>query len=119
MAQTKRCHGLCHASRLFPVDCLRLALGNRAEAAATRADVPQKHERSRAVVPALTDIGALGGLANRVQTQPPSQLLQVVEIVPDRGLGAQPFRLGLADRWRQIDLYQLWRTRHLLIDFTL
>src|SRR5689334_11931618 len=105
MAQAKRCYGLGHASWLFPVDCLRLALGNRAEAAGARADIPQKHERGRTVVPALADVRALRGLANRVQTQPASQLLKIVEVVPDRGLGAQPFRLGLADRQRQIDLY--------------
>ena len=51
--------------RFVPINCLRPALRNRAETAAPCADIAQKHECGRALIPAFPDIGALRGFANR------------------------------------------------------
>ncbi len=39
-----------------------------------------------------------------MQTQPTSQLLQIVETIADRSLGPKPIRLRLPDRWADLDL---------------
>lgn len=60
-----------HLSRVKRLECVRLGRLLRrldgAELAPSRARVPQQHDRARAAVPALSDVGTLGFLAYRVK----------------------------------------------------
>jgi hypothetical protein len=104
MLQAKLCDGISHALGLLVVDRLRLALGHGAEAAAPRAEVAEHHEGSGLVVPALADVGAVGGLADSVQIELAGQLLQVVEGLAHRRTRLKPLGLGSGLAWSQVDL---------------
>jgi hypothetical protein len=65
------------------------------------------------MIPALPNIGTLRGLAHRVQSQSTSQFFEVVEVLAHGSLGPEPLWLGLANRRREIDLYELGSSCHL------
>ena len=50
---------------------------------------------------------------NGMQTKPPRQLLQIVEVVAHRSLGPQPLRLGRTHGCAKLNLNELGRSRHL------
>ena len=68
-------------ARLVVVEPGRSAGLDRAEPAGPGARVAQDHDRRRALVPALPDVGAAGLLADRVERQAPEQALEVVVVV--------------------------------------
>ena len=92
VAEFERGDGLGHAAWLVEIHLQRRAFLHRAKAAPPCADVPQDHERRRAAAPALTDVGARGALANRVQSQVADQTFQLAVVFTRRGRGADPFR---------------------------
>ena len=59
---------LGHTGGLFIIDRLRLSLGYSTKTTAPSADVAQQHEGCRAMIPALADVGTLGGLTDGVQS---------------------------------------------------
>ena len=99
-------NGIGDAAGLFVVDGLGLAFGDRAEAAAAGAEVAEHHEGSGLVVPALTDVGAVGGLADGVEVEVAGQLLEGVEGLTHGGAGLEPGGLGRRLAGRQVDLDQ-------------
>src|SRR5215471_474131 len=112
MLKTERSDSFRDTARLVPIDRLRAALGDGAKSAAACADVTEEHECGRAMVPALADVRALGGLADRVQSEAASKLLEIVKVVTDRSFGLEPVRLGNARRRSERDLDKLGRSRH-------
>jgi hypothetical protein len=104
MFDAEASHRFGHSLGFFIIDWPRLALGNRAESAAAGANVAEQHERRSAVIPALADVGTLRRFADSVQSKPASELLQVMEVVADRGSRAQPPRFGLARCRTHLDL---------------
>src|SRR5262249_32638099 len=66
------------------------ARGHGAEPTRACANVTQNHERSRAVLPALTHVGAAGAFANRVQLKRAHNALEVVIAPPAKKPYAQP-----------------------------
>ncbi len=107
MLQSQGCDGFSYAARLIKIERLRTALGDGAETAAAGADVAEQHEGGGLVVPAFADVRALGGFANRVQSEATCQLFELVKVLTSRGFGPQPGRLGLPHRRAQFNLYQL------------
>src|SRR5207237_4448434 len=80
MAQAHLCHRIGHAIGLiFIRRTNRLARGNRTKSARPRANVPENHERSRAMLPAFAHIRAAGAFADGMQVQGTHQALQVLE----------------------------------------
>src|SRR5207244_8172099 len=69
-----------------------------AEPAAARAGVAEDHERRRAALPALADVGAGGLLADRVQALGADQRGDGSVALAARGRDLQPARLALAQR---------------------
>ena len=94
------------AARLVVVDGLGAALGHGAEAAAPRAQVAEHHEGSGLLVPALADIGAVGGLADGMQVQVAGELLERVEGFAAGRAGLEPGGLGRGNARTQVDLDQ-------------
>src|SRR5665213_3450395 len=68
------------------------------------------------MVPALADIGAMRGLAHRVQVQAAGQLLQIVKCVSHGGARLQPVRLGLRTPGSSLDLNQFRNGSHKAVD---
>ena len=101
MFQAQRSHCLSHAARFIPIDRFGPSLGHGAESATASADIAQQHEGRGLVIPALADVGTLRRFANRMQAQAARQLFELVEIVANRSFGAQPVRLGHAERRAQ------------------
>jgi hypothetical protein len=90
------------------------AVGHGAVAAVPRADVPQDHERRRTMLPALTDVGAVGLLANGMEVQLPHQVLEPYIVSPAGGLHLEPRRLPFRERNRPMaPHYLVQRIRHL------
>jgi hypothetical protein len=56
-------------TRLIRIKQTWLSLGNRAEAAVSRADVAKDHKRRRTLSPTLEDVRTPGFLADRVKAQ--------------------------------------------------
>src|SRR6185437_5927345 len=91
-------HRLRHPQRLEWIVERRLAGLHVAEAAAACAGVAEDHERGRAALPALADVGAGRLAADRVQ---PLVLDQVVQLAVARATGRrhlEPGGLALAER---------------------
>jgi len=65
------------------------------------------------MVPAFPDVGALGRLAHRVESEAARQFLEVVKILAHGSLGPEPFRLELPDRGPEFYLYKLGSACHL------
>src|SRR5437660_11980255 len=82
MPDAERGHRFRDSARLFVIDGLRLALGNRTKAAAPRADIAEQHEGRGAVVPALADVRTLCRLTNGVQSESACQFLELVKFSP-------------------------------------
>jgi hypothetical protein len=78
--------GLGDAARLVLVVPGRATGLDGAEAAGARAGVTEDHDRCRALLPALPDVGAAGLLADGVQGQVAQDALEVVIV----GAGRQP-----------------------------
>ena len=95
-------HGLGHARRLRGVELGGPSMRHRAVGARPRAHVAEDHERRRAVVPALPDVGAAGVLAHGVQLQLLHDALQPDEVGRAGRAHLQPFRLRLA-RAQELD----------------
>src|SRR5262245_24570122 len=64
------------------------------------------------MVPTLADIRALGGLADRVQSQAPGKFLEIMKVIAGGGFGPQPGRFWLPYRWVKLDLYELRSAAH-------
>src|SRR5206468_2899697 len=64
MLKAESSHSFGHAAWLVPIERQRLSLWDGTKTAAASADVAEEHERRRSVVPALSDVGALRGLAD-------------------------------------------------------
>jgi hypothetical protein len=62
------------AAGLIEIDGLRAAFGYGAKSATASADVTEQHESGGAVVPTFSDVGALSGLADGVQSEAAGQL---------------------------------------------
>jgi len=73
------CDGVGNTRGLFVVDRFRLAFGHGAEAAAACAEVAEHHEGGSLMIPALADVGAVGGFTDRVQVKFACQFFEVVE----------------------------------------
>ena len=84
------------SSRLVTIDRFWTAFGDGAEAAAARTEIAEHHEGRCLLVPALADVGALRALADGVQVELASHLLQRVEGFPTGSASLEP--LGFADR---------------------
>ena len=93
-----------HPAWFVEVDGLRPALGYGAEPAAAGAGVAQHHERGGALIPALADIRAVGGLTNRVQVERPGKALQIMIIFAHRRTRLEPGGLGSGTAWALVDL---------------
>jgi len=106
VGEAKLGDGIGDARGLCVVDGFGLALGHGAEAAAARAEVAEHHEGGGLLVPALADVGAVGGLADGVEAEVADQLFEVVEGLAHGSAGLEP--RGLGDRLvrRQINLDQ-------------
>ena len=89
-------HGFGHPRRFRGVELVGPSMRDRAIGARPRAHVAEDHERGRAVVPALPDVGAAGVLAHGVQLQLLHDALQPDEVGRAGRAHLQPFRLGLA-----------------------
>jgi len=100
-------NGFSNAARFVEIDCFGTPLGHSAEAASSGADVSEKHEGRGAMVPALADIGTLGGFADGVQVETARQLLQLMVLLAHGSLGAKPGRLGSACSRNSLDLDKL------------
>ena len=87
--------GFADAARLVDVERGRLAVRHRAVGAGARADVAEDHERGRAVMPALADVGAAGVLADRVQLEVAHDAAQAQVILRPRRAHLQPLGLRL------------------------
>ena len=91
MAQAHLCHRIGHAIGLiFIRRTNRLARGNRTKSARPRANVPENHERSRAMLPAFAHIRAAGAFADGMQVQGTHQALQVLEPLSAKEFHTQP-----------------------------
>ena len=86
-----------NVSRLVRVEIAGLAFANCTEPAVTSADVAAKHERGRAIRPALENVWTAGFLTNRVQVEALDQLEHLVLISRIAQPNPQPFRLWLTD----------------------
>ena len=73
-------------------------MGDGAVGAVPRADVAEDHERGRAVLPALTDVRAVGFLADGVEVELAHQLLEPEVLRPAWSANLQPARLSLGER---------------------
>ena len=93
--------GLGDPARLVVVEPGGLAGLDRAEAAGPGADVAQDHDRGRALVPAVPDVGAAGLLADRVEVQAAQQALEVVVVVARRHPRLDPVGMA-AERDRAV-----------------
>src|ERR1044072_2443268 len=94
-------HGGGEPQRLVLVQDRGGAVGDRAVRTVARAHVAQDHERGGAVLPALTDVGAMGLLAHGVKPVVAHQLLQGDVIGPAGSGDLEPRRLaidGMKDR---------------------
>ena len=114
MLQPQGGHRFGHAPGLVEVDCVRLAFWNRAESAPSRAQVPQEHESSSAMIPAFSYVGTLRRLAHCMEIELPSQLLELVIIIAHRRASLQPLRLRLRNTRGKIDLNELGAGGHSL-----
>src|SRR5262249_22079750 len=110
--ELKLLDGLGDAASLIEIDRLRTSLGHSAEAAATGAEIPQQHERRGVMVPALADVGAVRGFANRVQVKLARQRLKIVIVLADRRARLQPTRLGSGLARANVDLDEVGRCGH-------
>ena len=64
------------------------------------------------MVPALADVGALRGLADRVEVEGAGQLFEVVIVVAHRRAGAEPLGFGEGAARREVDLDQIGAGDH-------
>jgi hypothetical protein len=85
--------------RLLDVVLWRPPVRHGAVRAVPRAHVAQHHERGRAVLPALTDVGAVGFLADGVQVEVAHQLLESQVLRATRSANFEPARLSLGQRF--------------------
>ncbi len=106
VGEAKLGDGVGDARGLVVVDGLGLAFGDGAEAAAAGAEVAEHHEGGGLVVPALADVGAVGGLADSVEVEVAGQLLEVVEGLAHGRAGLEPGGLGGGLARGEIDLDQ-------------
>jgi len=106
VGEAKLGDGIGDASGLFVVNRFGLALGDRTEAAAARANVAEHHEGRGLLVPALADVGAVGGLADGVEVEVASQLLKVVKGLAHGRARLEPGGLGGGFAWGKVDLDQ-------------
>ena len=70
-----------HPLRLAGIDGSRLAVRDRAEAAAARTDVAEDHDRGGAAGEALADVGTTRLLADRVESAAAQPAFHVVDVV--------------------------------------
>ena len=96
--------GFGDAAGLVEVDGLGAALGDGAESAAAGAEVAEHHEGGGFVVPALADVGALGGFADGVEVEGAGQLLEVVVVFAHGRAGVEPLGLGERAARGEVDL---------------
>src|SRR2546423_10845238 len=115
--QPKHTHRLSHPPRLVPINRLRTPLRHRAKSASPRADIAQQHERRSLVIPAFANIRTLRRLAYRMQSESARQLLEIVKVIADRSFSAKPLRLWLPDKRTKLDLHELRRSCHRLLQF--
>ena len=93
-----------HPAGFVEVDRVRPALGHGAETAAAGTGIAQHHEGRGALVPALADVRAVGGLAYRMQVERPRKTLQLVVILAHRRASLEPGGLGSGTAWALVDL---------------
>src|SRR5262249_48338791 len=105
-----------YATRLVPVQRLRLSLGHGTKAAPPGTQIAQQHEGGGFVVPALADVGTLRGLAHRMQVERTREPLELVIVVAHGGARLQPGGLGLRTPRRKVDLNEFYRAGHQLLD---
>jgi hypothetical protein len=67
--------------------------------AVASADIPEDHERGRAVLPALADVRTVGLLTHRVKVQLPHQLFEPEVVGTSRCPNLQPSGLALGQRF--------------------
>ena len=91
--EAHRADRLGDAARLVVIEPGRPAGLDRAEPAGPGAGVAEDHDRGRALVPALPDVGAVGLLADRVEVQAAQQALEVVVVLAGRHPGPDPVRV--------------------------
>src|SRR3981081_3943217 len=112
MPQAERGDGFGHAPWLGPVNRFGTSLGDRAKAAAPRADIAEQHEGRGVMVPAFSDIRALRRLANGMQAKAAGQLLQVVKVLAHRSPGLEPRGLRAQKPGAEFNLDELGSGRH-------
>ena len=98
--------GVGDAGGVGVVDGLGAALGHGAEAAAAGAQIAEHHEGGGFTVPALADVGALGGLADGVEVEVAGEFFEVVEGFADGGAGLEPLGLFGGFARAQVDLHE-------------
>src|SRR5438445_11951790 len=92
-AQAHLRHGFRHAKWLpFIRRAHRPPRWHGTESARPRANVPENHERGRALLPALAHVRAARALAHRVQVESPHQALQVLIALSTQKPDPQPVR---------------------------
>ena len=96
MAQPHRLDRVGDPRRLRHVELARPPVRDGAVRAGARADVAQDHERRRAVVPALADVGAARLLADGVELQLLHQPLEAQIVLRPRRAHLEPLGLRLA-----------------------
>ncbi len=91
---------LGHAARLVVVVPVGTAGLDGAEAAGPRAGVAQDHDRGRALLPALADVGAASLLAHRVERLAAHEVLELAVVGAAGQPGLDP--LGMAAHVRPV-----------------
>ena len=78
-------------TRLVVIDRQRSALLNGAEPAPARTDIPEDHEGSGAVIPALAHVGTGGALADRMQLEIRDEFFEFTVVLTHWSGRAKPF----------------------------
>src|SRR5947207_13298537 len=86
---------------------MRRSVHDVAVAARARAGAAEDHERRRAVMPALADVGAVRLLADGVESEPAHQLLEPAIVLRARRAHLQPVGFGLAWSFAELALSRL------------
>ncbi len=89
-------NGFGDTRRFGGVELVRLAVCDGAVGAGPRADVAENHERRRAVVPALADVGATCVFADGVEAEVLHDPLEPDVVLRPGGANFQPGRFGLS-----------------------
>ena len=93
--QAHQLHGLCRVLGLLRIQpAIGVTRIDRAEPAGAGADIAHQHDGCSACTPALTDVGALGLLADRGQTVLVNDAPHRIKFRAALHAHAQPFRLG-------------------------